>query len=311
MSKTITHRASLARLVLVVASVAVVVAQEPPAGRGGRGSGRGGAAQSPDAGGCVVVGLGAGPCDKQVVDATAASRGRTLYAAECVNCHGALARGTDLGANLVRSVVILRDRVGTELGPFLQKGHKTQSGVPTASFTAAQIADLSHFLKQRVNDSLRGSPIFEPRDVLVGDAKAGAAWFAGDGKCSGCHSATGDLAGIGGRMTPIQLQQRFMFPTGGRGGRGGRGAAAAAASARRTVTLTVTPESGPSMTGALVLFDDFFVTIRDASGELHTWKRTPAVKVVKNDPFQAHAELLDRITDTNMHDVTAYLETLK
>ncbi len=286
----------------------MALAQDPPAGRVGFGPGRGGPAEGPAGGGC----RGAGPCDKQVVDATAADRGRSLYAAECVNCHGALARGTDLGENLVRSLVILRDRVGAELGPFLKKGHKTQSGVSSGSFTTAQIADLSHFLKQRVNDSFRGSPLFQPNNVLVGDAKAGAAYFAGDGKCSGCHSSTGDLAGIGRRMTPVQLQQRFMFPGGGgRFGRFGRGPAPAAPSARRTVTLTVTPASGTPMTGALVLLDDFFVTIRDASGELHTWKRTPVVKVVKNDPFQAHQELLDRITDTNMHDVTAYLETLK
>jgi cytochrome c oxidase cbb3-type subunit III len=77
------------------------------------------------------------------------------------------------------------------------------------------------------------------------------------------------------------------------------------------VTVTVTPASGPAVTGAVVMLDDFFVTLRDASGDLRTWKRTPALKVVKNDPFQAHIELLDRITDKNMHDVTAYLETLK
>jgi mono/diheme cytochrome c family protein len=254
-----------------------------------------------------VIGLGAGPCDKQEVNAAAADRGRNLYATECVNCHGALARGTDLGANLVRSLVVLHDRVGSELGPFLKKGHKTQSGKSSASFTEAQIADLSHFLKQRVNDALRGSPLFQPNNVLVGDAKAGEAYFRGEGKCAGCHSPTGDLAGIAGRMSPIQLQQRFVFPSGGGRGRGGP----AAATARRTVTATVTPASGTAVTGAIVMLDDFFVTIRDSSGELHTWKRTPAVKVVKNDPFQAHIELLDKISDKNMHDVTAYLETLK
>ena len=98
---------------------------------------------------------------------------------------------------------------------------KPRAVLLSGSFTTAQIADLSHFLKQRVNDGLRGSPLFQPNNVLVGDAKAGAAYFAGGGKCSTCHSATGDLAGIGGRMSPIQLQQRFMFPGGGRGGRAG------------------------------------------------------------------------------------------
>src|SRR5688500_6665295 len=114
MSKFITGRASGTTLVLLLACVGMVFAQHPPAGRGGGGQGRGGAA--PAAVGCVPVGLGAGPCDMQKVDPAAADRGRGLYAAECVNCHGALARGTDLGANLVRSLIVLRDRVGTELG---------------------------------------------------------------------------------------------------------------------------------------------------------------------------------------------------
>jgi len=293
-------------LILVLLLGRLALAQGPPGGRGGRGAPAQGAVDP----GCRVIGLGAGPCDKQVVDNAAADRGRALYAAECVNCHGALARGTDLGANLVRSLVVLHDRVGSELGPFLKKGHKTQSGVASGSFSSTQIADLSHFLKQRVNDALRGSPLFQPNNILVGDAKAGAAYFNGEGKCSTCHSPTGDLAGIGSRMAPVQLQQRFVFPSGG--GRGGRGGpAAAAANARRTVTATVTPGNGPAMTGAVVMLDDFFVTIRDASGELHTWKRTPAVKVVKHDPFQAHIDLLDKINDKQIHDVTAYLETLK
>ena len=37
----------------------------------------------------------------------------------------------------------------------------------------------------------------------------------------------------------------------------------------------------------------------------------PGLKVVKNNPFAAHIDLLETISDKNMHDVTAYLETLK
>jgi mono/diheme cytochrome c family protein len=53
--------------------------------------------------------------------------------------------------------------------------------------------------------------------VLTGDSKAGAVYFNGEGKCSTCHSPTGDLAKIGSRMDPPTLQQRFSVP-GGRGG---------------------------------------------------------------------------------------------
>jgi hypothetical protein len=145
------------------------------------------------------------------------------------------------------------------------------------------------------------------QDVLTGDAKAGAAYFNGEGKCNGCHSATGDLAGIGKRLEPPALQQRFLFPqAAGRGGRGGRGGPPS-----KPVMVTVTPPSGPAVSGTLVQIDDFNISLRDSSGEYHAWKRIPALKIVKNDPFAAHIELLDKYTDKNMHDIVAYLETLK
>jgi len=252
------------------------------------------------------VGGGAGAEDKHIVDAAAAERGKKIWAAECINCHGTNARGTERGANLIRSVLVLHDRNASEIGPFLRKGHATQSGAPSANFSQAQIEDLTHFIHQRVYDTLRGSPIFEVQNVLTGDPKAGEAYFNGEGKCNTCHSATGDLAGIGRKYNAATLQQRFLFPrVGGFGGRG-RGATQS-----KPVTVTVTPPSGAEVSGVLVHLDDFNVSLRDSSGEYHSWKRTPELKVVKNDPFAAHIELLDKYTDKNMHDITAYLESLK
>jgi mono/diheme cytochrome c family protein len=274
--------------------------QAPPAGGGRQGpppQGRGGG----------MLG-GAGPADKPVVDPAAADRGRKVWASECITCHGTQARGTDNGPNLVRSVVVLRDRYGSTLGPYLEKGHSMQSGRPSAALTAPEIEDLAHFLRQRVNDGLRGSPLFQPQNVLTGDPKAGAAFFTGEGKCATCHSATGDLAGIGGRYEPIDIQQRFLFPGTGRGGRGRGRAGGAGAPA---VRVTVTPPGGQAISGVLVQMDDFFVTLRKTDGAVQTLRRGPGTAVEKNDPLAFHVELLDRLTDKNMHDVVAYLETLK
>ncbi|MGH9308944.1 MAG: c-type cytochrome, partial [Vicinamibacterales bacterium] len=247
--------------------------------------------------------------DKPVVDAAAADRGRRTWARECIDCHGTQARGADNGPNLVRSVLVLRDRYGSELGPFLKKGHKMQSGTPSASLTAEQVTDLAHFLRQRVNDGLRGSPLFQPQNVLTGDPKAGAAFFEGDGKCGTCHSPTGNLAGIGTRLQPIDIQQRFLFP-GGRGGGRGRGAAPTPAGAT-AVRVTVTPREGAPVSGVLVQMDDFFVSVRAADGTTRTIRRTPGMKIDREDPLAYHIELLDRLSDKQMHDVVAYLETLK
>jgi mono/diheme cytochrome c family protein len=254
-------------------------------------------------------GLGAGPNDAPIVDAAAADRGRRTYAAQCINCHGSQARGTSQGVNLVRSLVVLHDRCGSALEPFLDKGHPTQSGEPSATLTSDQVTDLAHFLRQRVNDMMRGSPMFDVKDILTGDPKAGSAFFAGPGRCATCHSVTGDLAGIGSRLSPVNIQQRFLFPSGGGRGRGrGRGAAPPLPTA---VTVTVTPAGGAAVSGVLVQLDDFVVSLRDAHGDLRTFRRTPSLKVEKTVPLAAHIALLDTITDQQIHDVVAYLETLK
>jgi mono/diheme cytochrome c family protein len=247
--------------------------------------------------------MGAGPSDLPAVDAAAAARGRPVYAAQCITCHGTQARGTEKGANLIRSTVVLRDRFGSQLGPFLKKGHPMQTS--GATLTDQQITDLSHFLRERVNDSLRGSPIFKAGNVLTGDAKAGAAFFNGEGKCSTCHGTSLSLAGIGTRLAPVDIQQRFLFP------RTGRGRGTGAGSSVSAVTVTVTPPSGPPVSGVLLQMDDFNVSLRDSAGNYHSFKRTPDMKVVKTDPLAAHIALLDTLTDKQMHDVVAYLETLK
>ena len=200
--------------------------------------------------------------------------------------------------------MVLHDRNGTEIGPFLKKGHP--AGAPATTLTDAQIGDLGQFLRQRVNDSFRGSPIFEPRNVLTGNPKAGETYFNGRGACATCHSATGDLAGIGKKYEPIDLQQRMVFPRPPEG----RGGAAAGADVA-TPTVTVTPKSGTAVSGVLFELNDFTVTLRDDSGVTRTFERTPGVTVQKNDPLAAHREMLDTLTDKNIHDLVAYLETLK
>ena len=250
--------------------------------------------------------MGAGPNDRPAVDAAAAERGKTTWTAECATCHGADARGTDKGKNLVRSTLVLHDRNGSDLGPLLKKGHTTASGKTSASFTDDQINELAQFLRQRVNDSFRGSPIFAVRNVLTGDPKAGAEFFSGRGGCTACHAPTGDLAGIGRKYEPVDLQQRMLFPGGG-----GRGRGASAASSRSATTVTVTPQGGQPVSGLLVEMNDFTVTLRDASGLYRTFSRTPTLTVAKNDPLATHRALLETLTDKNMHDLVAYLETLK
>jgi mono/diheme cytochrome c family protein len=219
-----------------------------------------------------------------------------------VTCHGSNARGTGTGANLIRSPLVLRDRYGSAIGPYLKRGHPTQTGAPSSGLAAAEVTDLSHFIWQRINDTLQGSPAYEVKDVLTGNARDGQAYFAGEGRCASCHSPTGDLAGYGSRHNPVDIQQRFVFPA-ANAGRGG--------TSRKPVTVTVTAPNSEPLSGVLVSLDDFHVALRDAGGIYRSVTRTPDMKVVKSDPYKPHVELLYRLTDKAMHDVVAYLETLK
>ncbi len=252
----------------------------------------------------------AGSADKHILDEVAAERGKKVYIAECITCHGASARGGSVppndGPDLVRSLTVLHDRYGSTVGPFILKNHPMQSGRPASSLSQAQIEDLADFLHLKVADTMRTSPLFHAQNVLVGNATAGEAFFKGDGKCTQCHSVSGDLKGYGTKYEAIDIQQRFLFPRpGGRGGRGGgRGGG-------KPITVTVTPATGPAVSGTIDRLDDFNVSLRDKDGVYHAFARSAKVKVEVTDPYKAHNELLDRITDTNMHDVTAYLEGLK
>jgi mono/diheme cytochrome c family protein len=250
--------------------------------------------------------MGVGPNDQHVVDPAGADRGKKVYAAECIHCHGTAATGTERGADLIRSMVVRRDRNGASIGEFLKKGHPTQT-TPAAKLMDEQILDLAHWLHSRKMGSLRFNQ--DVGDILTGDAKAGEAYFKGEGKCHTCHSPTGDLARIGRRYNPVTLQQRFLFPSAGGFGRR-RFAGADSGPAPKPVTVSVTT-GGTTVSGTLVHLDDFNVSLRDASGEYHSFKRTTQVKVEKNDPRQFHIDMLPVYTDKNMHDVVAYLESLR
>jgi cytochrome c oxidase cbb3-type subunit III len=269
------------------------------------------------------------PVARPVVDQAAHDRGRAIWALQCVECHGAQARGSDTGPNIIRTKTVNYDRLaqqaGSELGPFLKAGHPTQSKKASASFTDAEIVDLANFLRQRVNDTMRGSPIFTVGDIVVGDAKAGATFFSGLGGCATCHTASErPLAGIATRIpVPVDLQQRMLFPGGAGRGRGGRGRggpppaggppapAVPAAVDRNAVTVSITSGNGAPLSGVLVEESDFYVTLREADGTVRTVRRAPNLKVTKTNPLQAHIDLLDRLTDTQIHDLVAHLETMK
>ena len=243
---------------------------------------------------CAAIEAQGGPTDRQKVDPAAAARGRAVYAAQCINCHGSTAKGGPNGPDLIRSTAVLRDRLGSHIEPAL----RAAAAAHQATLTAAQLVDVSHFLRDRVEAVTRNRTPTIPIDVLTGDPEAGRSYFNGAGRCSTCHSPTGDFAGLRTR-TPdaLTLQQRFLFPN--------------LARSNKVVEVTVTAAGGAPVSGTLVRLDNFSVSLRDASGDYRSFTRGEGVKVDVRDPLTAHRELLDHYTDDNIHDVVAYMWTLK
>ena len=232
----------------------------------------------------------AGPSDRPKVDETAAQRGRQVYSQQCSNCHGALGRGTGRGPDLIRSTLMMKDRLGDQLGPALKRlaGH-------TSLLNPAQLVDVSHFLKGQIENTVKNrNPPEIPPNVLTGNREAGRVYFNGAGGCAKCHSAEGDLKGIGKKyMAAVDLQQRFLFPR-----------------QTKPVQVRVTPAGGQTVTGDLVRIDDFNVTLRSA-GRDDSFPRSANLKVELDDPLGAHHEMLAVYTDHDIHDVVRYLESLK
>jgi cytochrome c oxidase cbb3-type subunit III len=224
-------------------------------------------------------------------DPASIARGKALYDVNCAHCHGSDARGDDGGPNLIRSTLLLNDKDGELIAPVLQNGRLAE-GMPKFDFSAAQIADIAayiHTFRVAGYDAARN----RPDTIVVGDAKAGETYF--NSTCASCHSAAGDLKGLAAKIgDPRTLQQRWLLPAG------------------QTATVTVTLPSGQKREGRLVRIDDFLVSLTEADGTPRTVTRngdTPKVEV--HDPIQTHRDLLHGYTDKDIHNVTAYLVTLK
>jgi mono/diheme cytochrome c family protein len=235
------------------------------------------------------------------IDTAVADRGQQVYAANCASCHGPDARGTARGVDLVRAFTVRLDPTGAQLGPFLASGHKNNL-VPPIPLTATQVSDIAMYLRVRIEFATSGRGNVAP-SLVVGNAKDGEAYFNGEGKCSTCHSVTGDLKGIGSRYSATMLQNRIVLPR-------GRGPAGRGDPPEPARTVTITLGDGSTLSGTLVTISDFLVTYRDSSGILHTVTRNGTLpKVTVHDILQAHIDNMRRMTTKQMHDLTAYLMT--
>lgn len=236
------------------------------------------------------------PAGSDPAQAAAADRGRAMFKQNCAVCHGEDLTG-GRGPDLIRSSLVRHDKNGDLIGPVVTNG-RAEKGMPAFPFTQGQVADLVAFIQSELalfDLHTRFSPY--PNDIpasrlATGSVEAGKAYFNGPGGCSGCHSVTGDLEGIAKKYNPPDLEVRFLYPSG------------------TPSTAIVTLPSGKKYEGTLLLNDGFNVAIQGKDGWYHSWPRND-VKIEVQDPLAVHAELLQKYTDADMHNIFTYLETLK
>ena len=236
----------------------------------------------------TFLGLGAQP------DKAAAERGAPLYQQSCAFCHGQQAHGAT-GASLITADEVLKDDHGEHLVPFLKKG-RPEKGMPAfETMSDEQLKDISEFVHLQVEDvANRGT--YQVLNVLVGVEEKGRQYVAG--RCVPCH-APGAFAHIGSKFrSPEQLQRGWIWP-------------ARTVDASSAATATVKMPDGSTMSGRVTQVSDFRITLVDRAGETHTIDRKPGIKIELKDPLAAHQEMITTLTNEDMHNVTAYLETLK
>jgi mono/diheme cytochrome c family protein len=220
-----------------------------------------------------------------------------FYSTNCAFCHGADARGGDGGSNLLRSEIMLNDKNGELIGDVLRNGVATMPKFDMNNEQVSDIAAFVHSFRVAGYDASR----LRPETIVVGDPKAGETYFKA--KCASCHDTAGDLKGFAARVNDARTMQQTWLMPGARGTRPSKQTA--------TKVSTILP-AGERLEGELVRIDDFVVTLMTTDGAQRTIRRdVQNQKVEIRDPMQSHKDLLRNYSDRDIHNVTAYLESLK
>jgi cytochrome c oxidase cbb3-type subunit III len=232
--------------------------------------------------------------------ATAASpetiaAGGSAFQQNCAFCHGRDAGGGETGPDLTRSKLVTTDVGGDKIGDVVLHG-RPDKGMPAfSSLSPEQIANLAAFIHSQQSKAMAQSGKrkgVDVSDLQTGNVDAGKAYFNGPGGCASCHSPTGDLAGIASRFEGLQLEERMLYPK----------------DVKSKVTVTL--PSGETIAGILAYQDEFTIGLRDASGSYRSW-RVSDVKFKVDSPVDAHVAQFSKYSDDDIHNLMAYLQTLR
>ena len=244
----------------------------------------------------------------QQARAAAPTGGQAIFAAQCAFCHGRDATGGAGGPDLTESALVAKDVNGDLIGQVV-RGGRPEKGMPPFALSDPDLKAVVAYIHERkkaIDENPGRRRKVSAEDISTGNAEAGKRYFEGAGGCTRCHSATKDLAGVATRYRGLALMQRMLYPTPQNAMQPAEGEKPKPNPTKVTVTLP----SGQTVSGSLVHQDEFTIALRDASGWYRSWPTT-SVKYTIDDPVKAHADQLPKYTDDDIHNLVAYLQTLK
>lgn len=223
-----------------------------------------------------------------------ATAGALLFQQNCAFCHGRDAQGGETGPDLTQSRLVRRDRGGDQIAAVIRNG-RPEKKMPAFHFSNQEMFSVVAFIHEAQAEAVSkpgGRRGVEVSDLQTGDINAGREYFNGAGRCATCHSPTGDLAGIASKYEGLQLEEQMLYPR--------------EAKYRGMVTLP----SGEQVTGTVAYLDEFTIALRDADGTYRSWAIN-RVKYKLDAPVNAHVDLFSKYTDADIHNLMAYLQTLR
>jgi mono/diheme cytochrome c family protein len=220
--------------------------------------------------------------------------GGALFQQNCAFCHGRDAQGGETGPDLTQSRLVRADRTGDEIAKVIHEG-RPDNKMPAFNFSTQEIHSIIAFIHARQAEAVarpggrRGVSI---ADLQTGNVATGKRYFDGVGGCTKCHSPRGDLAGIASRFEGLELEERMLYPRDAKS------------------RVTVTTRSGETITGLLAYRDEFTVALRDGNGVYRSWAASH-IRYTVDAPVEAHVDLFSKYTDDDIHNLMAYLQTLR
>lgn len=220
--------------------------------------------------------------------------GGGLFLQNCAFCHGKDAGGGETGPDLTRSKLVAADKNGENISEVLH-GSRVEKGMPRFDLPNEQIMALVAFVHSRQDLAMSETGTrkgVDESDLQTGNAAAGKAYFEGAGGCTQCHSGTGDLRAVATKYSGLKLEQQMLYP------------------ADVKAKVTVKTATGQTFNGPLEYQDEFTIGMRDSFGVYHSWP-TSAITYKVDNPAEAHVTLLGKYSDEDVHNLLAYMQTLK